>query len=200
MVRQVIGEVGGPERVLLVTCDQYPAWGLHFIDELGRPAAVALGKYYVGGIEYPEWSAAPSGLRFERELISDVDEDGYEYRWEAHVFAHGPVEAVWTPARERLSARRKAVTAAAAAYRKAAEKAGVEEGEVGPVYPPDVFGRDCWVCRICSEPLDPDANPRTREAPILHYLVPVSAGGDHLDGNVVAAHRRCVRACAPGSR
>lgn len=192
-VRQVIDEIGGPERVLLVTCDQYRAWGFHIVDELGRPAALA-GTFYVDGVEYSQWSATPSGLRFERELISDVDDDGYEYRWDAQVFARNPVEDVWTPARERLSARRKAVTAAAAAYRKAAEKAGVEEGEIGPVYPPEVFERDGWVCQICSEPLDPNANPRTREAPVLHYLVPVAAGGDHVDSNVVGAHRRCARA------
>lgn len=193
-VRQVTEKAGGPDRVLLVTCDQYPAWGLHFIDELGRPERLMLGRFYVDGVEHLQWAEAPGRLRFERELISDVDEDGYEYLWEAHVFSRSPIEAVWTPARERLSARRKAVAAAASAYRKAAEKADVEEGEIGPVYPPDVFGRDGWVCQVCSEPLDPDANPRTKQAPVLHYLVPVSAGGDHVDSNVAAAHRGCARA------
>jgi 5-methylcytosine-specific restriction endonuclease McrA len=56
---------------------------------------------------------------------------------------------------------------------------------------PLVLARD-RNCHWCGRPLDHTAPPRSRWAPSVDHLVPVSLGGDPLDPtNAVGAHYGC---------
>lgn len=88
------------------------AWTLFFTGEDSQPVAFSPGAVSLDGrayaIHYGEQRPTlPNGLYYNRELISDVDDRGREYRWEAASFSFGPVITGWTPARQRLSDKRR---------------------------------------------------------------------------------------------
>lgn len=56
-----------------------------------------------------------------------------------------------------------------------------------------IFQRDGWVCRICSESIDPTI--RYTDDPgacaTIDHVIPLSRGGDDTPANVQAAHGSC---------
>lgn len=54
-----------------------------------------------------------------------------------------------------------------------------------------VFQRDGWICGLCGEPVDPNANKKDPMRASLDHIIPVSLGGSHTWGNVQLAHLRC---------
>jgi 5-methylcytosine-specific restriction endonuclease McrA len=62
---------------------------------------------------------------------------------------------------------------------------------VEPVSPREIFVRDCWICQICIEPIDPGAPyPDPMSASVDHRL-PLARGGAHSRDNCQAAHLIC---------
>lgn len=63
-----------------------------------------------------------------------------------------------------------------------------------PVRPSDrriVFERDGFVCQLCDEPTEPDADPLSDWYPTVDHIVPQSKGGGHEPENLRCAHRWC---------
>lgn len=57
-----------------------------------------------------------------------------------------------------------------------------------------IYERDGWLCQLCGEPVDRDADPkRDNAAPSLDHIVPRSLQPvpDHSDANLRLAHRGC---------
>lgn len=54
-----------------------------------------------------------------------------------------------------------------------------------------VYERDNWVCQLCNEPVDRDAEVPERFAPTLDHIVPLALGGDHSYANIETAHFIC---------
>lgn len=55
-----------------------------------------------------------------------------------------------------------------------------------------IYERDGWVCQICDEPIDRNADPITGgRAPSLDHVRPRSLGGADDDANLRTAHRDC---------
>lgn len=55
----------------------------------------------------------------------------------------------------------------------------------------DIFARDEWTCRLCSEPVDRDAKFPHPDSPSLDHIVPISRGGDHVPANTQCTHLSC---------
>lgn len=60
-----------------------------------------------------------------------------------------------------------------------------------PVSRAKVFERDNYVCGICRQPTDRDAQVPDPRAPTLDHIVPISKGGPHLYSNVQTACFEC---------
>lgn len=55
-----------------------------------------------------------------------------------------------------------------------------------------LYERDGWVCALCSEPVDRDADAKRSDwAPSLDHILPRSLGGGDEDSNLRCAHRGC---------
>jgi 5-methylcytosine-specific restriction endonuclease McrA len=54
-----------------------------------------------------------------------------------------------------------------------------------------VYVRDAFICQLCSEPVDQDADPLSNRYPSLDHIVPRSQGGDDALSNLQTAHRIC---------
>ncbi len=54
-----------------------------------------------------------------------------------------------------------------------------------------VFERDDWTCRICGEPIDRGAPPKSPMSASLDHVVPLAKGGEHSMRNTQCAHLRC---------
>ncbi|SMB77311.1 HNH endonuclease [Acinetobacter baumannii] len=54
-----------------------------------------------------------------------------------------------------------------------------------------IYERDDWMCKICGEPVDHDADVGDNMAPSLDHIVPRSLGGGHESENLRTAHRVC---------
>lgn len=54
-----------------------------------------------------------------------------------------------------------------------------------------VFERDAWVCRLCSEPTEPDSDYLSDWYPTIDHIVPRSKGGADEVSNLRTAHRWC---------
>jgi len=59
------------------------------------------------------------------------------------------------------------------------------------VYPDVVYERDSYICQICYKPVDLNVNPKTRTAPSLDHIIPISKGGAHSYANIQTAHIGC---------
>ncbi len=55
----------------------------------------------------------------------------------------------------------------------------------------EVFERDGWRCKLCGDPVDRGAKPRSPMSATLDHVVPVALGGPHTAANVQCAHFRC---------
>jgi 5-methylcytosine-specific restriction endonuclease McrA len=68
-------------------------------------------------------------------------------------------------------------------------------GSSGPWIAPSVreavFERDKFVCQLCLEPVQPEADPQSDWYPSLDHIVPQSLGGGHGIDNLRLAHRWC---------
>lgn len=55
-----------------------------------------------------------------------------------------------------------------------------------------VLERDRWTCRICHEPIDPDAVPGSSGAASVDHVIPWRDGGAQYElSNLRAVHVRC---------
>lgn len=72
-------------------------------------------------------------------------------------------------------------------YKQRAKRYGVYYEKVDRDY---VFRRDNWICGICGEPVDPNAE-ETNKRPSLDHIDPLSKGGPHSYENVQLAHFGC---------
>jgi 5-methylcytosine-specific restriction endonuclease McrA len=54
-----------------------------------------------------------------------------------------------------------------------------------------IFERDGWVCQLCKEPLDREAQAPAPLSPTIDHIVPLAVGGTHEPRNVQAAHFIC---------
>lgn len=167
------------------------------VDPLGQldnlwPVHVTLnGEQFRVPLREPLFRLGSYDLWLSRELITDVDEHGNDFRWEAMVFTPAPTEPLWTPARTAMSQQRARVSAARGAFMARARAIGNEYDEAGYIDPSDVYVRDEWMCGICGSEIDPTlAYPEPFSASLDH-ITPVSVGGAHADDNVRAAHLIC---------
>lgn len=64
---------------------------------------------------------------------------------------------------------------------------------VSPVVRRRVYARDNWVCQICFDPVDREADYRTSWAPSLDHIEPQSASiiPDHSEDNLRLVHMLC---------
>lgn len=54
-----------------------------------------------------------------------------------------------------------------------------------------VMERDNWVCGICYDPIDPNAQYPDLLSPSLDHVLPLSRGGAHTYANTQASHLGC---------
>lgn len=54
-----------------------------------------------------------------------------------------------------------------------------------------VFERDGYICRICGEPVDTDAEVPAHRAPTIDHIIPLMHGGKHSEENCQCAHFIC---------
>lgn len=54
-----------------------------------------------------------------------------------------------------------------------------------------IYERDGWMCKICGELVDRDADVGDNMAPSLDHIIPRSRGGGHESENLRTAHRVC---------
>lgn len=54
-----------------------------------------------------------------------------------------------------------------------------------------VYERDGYVCQLCGDPTDPDADPYSEWYPTLDHIEPYSLGGSDSPENLRTAHRWC---------
>ncbi|WP_425566396.1 HNH endonuclease [Nonomuraea roseoviolacea] len=55
----------------------------------------------------------------------------------------------------------------------------------------EVFERDGWLCQLCGDPVDREADFPHPLYPTLDHIVPLSKGGEHSRANTQLAHYRC---------
>lgn len=58
----------------------------------------------------------------------------------------------------------------------------------------EIFERDHWTCRLCSQSIDPSLPRRHAMGATIDHIVPLSLGGLDEPTNVQAAHWSCNRA------
>lgn len=167
-------------------------------DPLGRPSnmwplyqVLHDGQQYTVPHGEPMFSFSGQSIYLDREMISDVDAYGNDYRWEAYVFTPAPTLPMWTPARSSLSNQRTRISTARGAYMARARAIGNEYDEAGYVDPAAIYARDQWMCGICGEEIDPTLGYPEPYSVSLDHIDPVSAGGAHTEENVRAAHLIC---------
>lgn len=59
------------------------------------------------------------------------------------------------------------------------------------IYLDAVAERDGWICQLCDEPVDPEADRHSAAGASMDHRIPVSRGGTHTMDNVQLAHRGC---------
>lgn len=62
-----------------------------------------------------------------------------------------------------------------------------------------LYERDNYICQLCNEPTDPDADPSSDWYPSLDHIVPRSVNPDHSDENLRTVHRWCNSVLGDGS-
>lgn len=60
---------------------------------------------------------------------------------------------------------------------------------------PLLAARDGWACHLCGEPIDPGADPESRQGATIDHVIPRSDGGSRWKrSNMRLAHRGCNNA------
>jgi len=80
---------------------------------------------------------------------------------------------------------RKAGVKHSAAYAAAKRHPGAEKFTTR-----EILERDGWVCKICGEPIDPNAK-WVNQTGTMDHIIPIGRGGPHTRENVQAAHFIC---------
>lgn len=62
---------------------------------------------------------------------------------------------------------------------------------IEPIFRRKVFERDDWICHLCGEPTNPEAEVPDPLAPTIDHLTPLALGGEHAYRNVQTAHFVC---------
>lgn len=125
------------------------------------------------------------------ELISDVDNFGNEYRWEAPVFTPAPTPPLWTRPRLELSMQRARISRARSAYLARRRAMGFVQSDAEHIDPESIYERDEWVCGICGNEIDRALKFPDPQSVSLDHIEPVSIGGSHTVDNVRASHLIC---------
>lgn len=169
--------------------------GIHGIDEHGAPAMVlhpfiadASGVYRLD-----DGQLLPGGVYYATETISDVNPDGVEYTWRAHVFTAAPTPKLWTPARQALSESRHRATAARNAFAARLRAFGVVGEYEGTerVDPHTIYDAAGWVCGICGNPITKNLPYPDPMSASLDHVIPITRGGGHVKENLQASHLIC---------
>lgn len=69
--------------------------------------------------------------------------------------------------------------------------ARLKGAETEPFNRLDVFERDGWVCRLCGDPVQRDAPPKSKWSASLDHVVPLARGGAHSYENTQCTHLWC---------
>ncbi len=175
-------------------------WTVFFRGEYGEPARTTLGHAYFSDtheiplrfdnqpmLTIPEFGPLYAGTEF----ISDLDENGSEYRWEAFAFSPAPVAKLWTPARLALSEQRHRITTARNAYQARMRALGVLDAAADPVDPLDIYVRDGWTCQLCGKPVDRTLRWPDPWCVTLDHRRPIAGYGAHTAANLQTAHWCC---------
>lgn len=161
----------------------------------GHFGRLTLGVAWIGSVEVQAWPGTPipelHNISFGFEFISDVDEQGTEYRWEAPVFSPLPAVQLWTPARHALSEKRERISRQKGSYAARMRSLGIFEPEMEDVDPLEVLERDSWVCQICFEGIDSKIIWPDLRSPSMDHILPVTRGGSHRMENLQASHLGC---------
>ena len=175
-------------------------WGVHFRATSGEVRRFTLGHVYVSDTQAIRinFTGAPtltlkdgSAIHAGFEMISDVDDAGNEYRWEAFVFCPAPPVQLWAPARTALSKSRRRTTSARSAYQARMRAQGVMDADADRFDPRAVYQRDGWVCQVCKKPIDRNAVWPDPWSVTLDHKVPVTKQGAHTIQNTQTAHWLC---------
>ena len=116
--------------------------------------------------------------------------------WPARVHEKRRAERYKAKAKARAAARNKAIPMrkrypAAFAARDARRRMKIAQATVEVFDPMEVFDRDRWVCQLCNEPVDRDAEYPDPGYRSLDHVVPISKGGEHSRRNTQLAHLGC---------
>ncbi|GAA3215970.1 HNH endonuclease [Streptomyces sp. XM83C] len=57
--------------------------------------------------------------------------------------------------------------------------------------PLDVLDEENWICHLCQRPIPDDVDRFDALAATVDHVMPLARGGDHIRGNMRAAHRLC---------
>lgn len=196
LITGVMRENSIPENnayaVLHANSGAYTAW---FTRASGRPRRSKMEKVFVGMEVIADCSKAfHSGGRnmyCEIERITDVDEHGWEFTWEATVFT--PVQlhtSLWAPGRQKLSEKRSRVSRAKSAYLARIRALGLV-GDAEGVDPWEVYEGDDWICGLCGGEVDPKLEWPDPYCATLDHIRPVTRLGAHSMGNLQTAHWIC---------
>lgn len=172
-------------------------WSVFFINDDGTPMSLTIGTVFRPNIDeqraHDDTSplAGRDDLRLSSEFISDVDEEGWEYRWQADTFTPLSSLNLWTPARTALSQKRRRVGQARHSYLARRRALGDLTAVAAHVDPIEVYERDGWACQICRKPVDREVQWPNPWSATLDHIDPVTAGGVHDDGNLQTAHWYC---------
>ncbi len=107
----------------------------------------------------------------------------YECRRDANAEFRAAHPTYW---RDRREANPDKVRDARQKYRATLSAATVEDVDRRVV-----FARDGYLCMLCGDPLDMDAEFPDPNYPTIDHILALSVGGDHSYANVQAAHFRC---------
>ena len=102
----------------------------------------------------------------------------------------------WEKSRAYSKARNAAIPVrkrypAAFAAKDARRRMKLAQATVEVFDPMEVFDRDRWVCQLCNEPVDRDAEYPDPGYRSLDHVVPISKGGEHSRRNTQLAHLGC---------
>ncbi|KQO98327.1 HNH endonuclease [Leifsonia sp. Leaf264] len=183
--------MASPDTVMVADLIGTDMWGLVAVGPDYRPSMLTLPVIGVGAdlFELPHRTAFLDDPEtwFARELISDVDEHGNDYRWEAYVFSPVQPQSLWTPARHSLSRAARARSA----YLARARAAGHIDPQADYVDPQAVYEACDWMCGICGTEIDKTLQHPDPWSVTLDHIQAVTVDGGHTAENLQAAHWWC---------
>lgn len=130
-------------------------------------------------------------LVWRHEFISDLTQDGREYRWEATVCVPTTANhpgSLWSPS---YAARSKSLNRISASLSRHSRRVRVDRATTERFDPFEVFQRDGWVCGLCGVAVDPEPKWPDPMSASLDHIKPLVAGGEHSRQNTQLAHWIC---------